>query len=164
MDWWQYVDSLPKPRIMVLEDMDHRPGIGAFVGEIHAAIGMALTCVGCITDGAVRDLPEVEAMKFQLFSGNVSVSHSYAHIIEMGEPVEVGGLKVSSGDLLAGDRHGVLNIPLEIADEVAGKAAQVRARELELIRFCQSPEFTIEELENRLKAGNPGADLPWPLK
>ena len=53
-------------------------------------------------------------MGFQLFAGSVSVSHSYAHIIEFGEPVEIGGLKIQSGDLMHGDRHGVLTIPLEM--------------------------------------------------
>ena len=93
MDWWNYVASLPEPRVMVLQDADPKPGVGAFVGEIHATIGVALNCVGCVTNGAVRDLPAVEAMGFQLFAGNVSVSHSYAHIIEFGEPVEIGGLE-----------------------------------------------------------------------
>ena len=111
MDWWNYVASLPEPRVMVLQDADHKPGLGAFVGEIHAAIGVALNCVGCVTNGAVRDLPAVEALGFQLYAGHTSVSHAYAHIIEFGEPVEIGGLKISSGDLLHGDRHGVLTIP-----------------------------------------------------
>ena len=56
MDWWTYVASLPEPRVMVLQDVDPQPGVGAFVGEIHATIGRALKCVGCVTNGAVRDL------------------------------------------------------------------------------------------------------------
>ena len=36
MDWWTYVASLPEPRVMVLQDVDPKPGVGAFVGEIHA--------------------------------------------------------------------------------------------------------------------------------
>ena len=162
MDWWNYVASLPQPRIMVLEDMDHTPGLGAFVGEIHAAIGKALDCVGCITNGAVRDLPAVEAMGFQMFSHHVSVSHSYAHITEMGEPVEFGGLKISSGDLLMGDRHGIVSVPLSIAAQVPGAASNIRACERELIEFCRSPKFSLEELESRIKAANASCDLPWP--
>ena len=91
------------------------------MGEIHAAIGIALNCVGCVTNGAVRDLPAVEAMGFQLFASRTSVSHAYAHIVEFGEPVEIDGLKISSGDLLHGDRHGVLTIPLSIATQIPAK-------------------------------------------
>jgi len=111
MDWWNYVASLPEPRVIVLQDADHEPGVGAFLGQIDAAIGGALNCVGCITNGAVRDLPAIEKMGFQLHAAHLSVSHGYAHIAEFGEPVDVGGLKILSGDLLHGDRHGVAAIP-----------------------------------------------------
>src|SRR5580692_8687421 len=47
------VATIPAPRVIVLQDIDHMPGVGAFVGEIHAAIGMALKCVGYVTNGAV---------------------------------------------------------------------------------------------------------------
>jgi 4-hydroxy-4-methyl-2-oxoglutarate aldolase len=161
MDWWTYVASLPEPRVLVLQDADPRPGVGAFVGEIHATIASALKCVGCVTNGAARDLAALEAMGFQLFAGNVSASHSYAHIIEFGEPVEIDGLKISPGDLMHGDRNGVLTIPVEIAANVPAEALRILAEERELTEFCRSSEFSLEELAKRLLR-NPGScDLPW---
>jgi len=161
MDWWNYVASLPEPRIMVLQDADHEPGLGAFVGEIHAAIGLALNCIGCITNGAVRDLPAVEAMGFQLYARKASVSHAYAHIIEFGEPVEIGGLRIASGDLLHGDRHGVLTVPLSIVTEVSLEAAKIRQEELDLVQFCRSPHFSLPELSGRIQKMNTRCDLLW---
>src|SRR5579872_2408163 len=55
MDWWSYVASLSEPRVMVLQDVEPTPGTAAWVGEVHAAIGLALGCAGCVTNGAVRD-------------------------------------------------------------------------------------------------------------
>ena len=161
MDWWTYVASLPEPRVMVLQDVEPTPGVAAWVGEIHAAIGHALKCVGCVTNGAVRDLPAAEAMGFQLFSGCVAVSHSYAHIIEFGEPVEIGGLKINSGDLIHGDAHGVLTIPLHVAAKVPEEAARIRQDELELIEFCGSPQFSLEGLSERVHRASSDCDLPW---
>ncbi len=161
MDWWNYVASLPEPRIMVLQDADHNTGLGAFVGEIHAAIGLALKCVGCVTNGAVRDLPQVEAMGFQMYASHTSVSHAYAHIEEFGEPVEIGGLKISSGDLLHGDRHGIVNIPLSVAAEVSLEASKIKDEEHEFIDFCRSPRFSLRELAERVQRMNPSCDLPW---
>ena len=135
-------------------------GLGAFVGEIHATIGLALNCVGCVTNGAVRDLPPVEALGFQMYAQHTSVSHAYAHIIEFGEPVEIGGLKISSGDLLHGDRHGVLTIPLSIASEVPIEAAKIRQEERELIQFCRSPEFSLRELKERIQNMNSSCNVP----
>lgn len=107
MHWWRYLASIPAPRVMILEDVDDEPGAGALVGELHAVIGLALNCIGYVTNGAVRDLPAVEALGFHLFAGGVAVSHMYAHVSEYGKPVEIGGLKISPGDLIHGDRHGI---------------------------------------------------------
>jgi regulator of RNase E activity RraA len=161
MDWWTYVASLPEPRVMVLQDVDHSPGLGAFVGEVHASIGLALKCVGCVTNGAVRDLPAVEALGFHLFAGSVSVSHSYAHIIDFGEPVEIGGLKIRSGDLLHGDRHGVLTVPLKVAADVPKEASEILASERTLTELCCSPKFSLEELAKRIRSSPGNCDLPW---
>jgi 4-hydroxy-4-methyl-2-oxoglutarate aldolase len=161
MDWWTYVASLPKPRVIVVQDADGKPGMGAFVGEIHASIALALDCVGCVTNGAVRDLPAIKALNFQLFSGNLSVSHSYAHIIDFSEPVEIGGLKIRSGDLLHGDRHGVLNVPLELVADIPAEASKILAEERELTEFCRSPGFSLEELAKRLRQWPGNCDLPW---
>ena len=160
MDWWNYVASLPEPRVLVLQDADHLPGFGAFVGEIHVAISVALNCVGCITNGAVRDLPAVEAMGFQLFARRTSVSHAYAHIIEFGKPVEVDGMQISSGDLLHGDLHGVVNIPQTKTAEIVETAAQIRRQEQDLVGFCRSPNFSLRELSTRIQGMNLSCDLP----
>lgn len=151
MDFWQYVVTLPKPRIIVLQDIDRVPGFGAFVGEVHATIAMALECAGYVTNGSVRDLAAVRALGFHMFSGSVAVSHAYAHLVEFGDPVEIGGLKISPGDLVHGDRHGVQTIPLEIAAEVAGEAEKIRRGEAELIAFCRSPQFSMEGLADRME-------------
>jgi 4-hydroxy-4-methyl-2-oxoglutarate aldolase len=156
MDWWSYLASIPEPRIMVVEDVDHVPGTGALVGEVHAAIAMALHCVGHVTNGAVRDLAAVKSLGFHLFAGSVAVSHAYAHIVEFGKPVEIGGLRISPGDLVHGDRHGVHTIPMSIASEIPKMAAEIRREESELLEFCRSSRFTLEELPERLRRGFAG--------
>jgi 4-hydroxy-4-methyl-2-oxoglutarate aldolase len=151
MDFWRYLVTVPEPRVMVLQDADRSPGFGAFVGEIHAQIAKALHCAGCVTNGAVRDLPAVEAVGFQMFSANLSVSHAYAHIVEFGEPVEIGGLKIHAGDLIHADRHGVLLVPFSIAADIPRVAASLVAQERKLIEFCQSPAMTLEGLAAQLR-------------
>jgi len=150
-DWWNHILTIPAPRVVVVQDVDQRPGAGAFLGEVHCQIIMALDCVGAVTNGAVRDLPAVEAAGFHLFAGNVSVSHSYAHIVEMGCPVEVGGLAIRPGDLLHGDCHGVLSIPKEIAAEIPAAAGKIVDRERKLIALCRSGEFSLEKLRRAVK-------------
>ncbi len=150
-DWWNHMATMPAPRVAVIQDIDDNPGIGAPVGEVHASILLALKCAGLVTDGAVRDLGAVRAMEFPMFACQVSVSHAYAHMVDFGGPVIIRGLTVHPGDLLFGDRHGVLSIPNQIAAEVAAKAAALIGKERKVIDLCRSPGFTIEKLRDAVK-------------
>lgn len=145
-DWWNFVQTIPAPRVVVIQDADDTPGKGAFIGEVHASILRALDCVGAVTNGAVRDLPAIEAMSFPVFAGSVTVSHAYVHIVEFGKPVEVGGLTIRPGDLLHGDCHGVLSIPKQIAAEIPAAAARIRQQEERIIAICRSNDFSVEKL------------------
>lgn len=144
-EMWEHILSIPEPRVVVIQDLDDPP-VGSFWGEVNANIHRALNCVGTVTNGGVRDLDEVEPLGFHFFSGQVQVSHAYVHVVEVGTPVEVGGLTVNPGDLLHGDKHGVTNIPLDIAPEIYRAAKEVEARERKIIELCQSPDFSIEKL------------------
>src|ERR1700744_918834 len=106
-DWWDYIVSLPAPRIVVVQDIATRPGLGSLVGAVHMNILRALHCTGVVTNGSVRDIPPPESPGFHYLAGTFSGSHAYVHIVEIGKPVEIDGLKIHSGDLLHGDLHGV---------------------------------------------------------
>jgi regulator of RNase E activity RraA len=145
-DWWDYVLSVPAPRVLVVQDVATRVGLGSLVGEVHMNILRALDCVGVVTNGSVRDIPEAHDAGFHYFAGSSSVSHGYVHIIEFGSPVSVGGLAVHSGDLLHGDVHGVQSVPPGIAAQIPEVAARISARERSLIALCNSPGFSLEKL------------------
>jgi 4-hydroxy-4-methyl-2-oxoglutarate aldolase len=154
-DWWDYVKSLPTPHIIVAQDIASHPGLGALIGQVHFNIQQALGAVGIVTNGAVRSIPDAEALGFQIFAGGVSVSHAYTHIVEFGTPVEVDGLKVHSGELLHGDQHGVQSIPLGIAAQIPPVAARISAQKRELIALCQSPDFSLEKLRAAVAKDRP---------
>jgi len=154
-DWWEYVLSVPAPRVVVVQDVATQVGLGSLLGAVHVNILRALGCAGAVTNGSVRDLPAARKLGFHLFAGSVSVSHAYVHIVEFGEPVEIGGLKIQSGDLLHGDLHGVQSIPLEVVGKIPLVAAEVIAREQELITLCQSKDFSIEKLRAAVTKDQP---------
>jgi 4-hydroxy-4-methyl-2-oxoglutarate aldolase len=150
-DWWNQILTIPAPRVVVIEDIDTPPGLGAFVGEVHANILLALGCIGIVTNGAVRDLPDIRPTEFQMFAGNVSVSHAYSHIFDFGGTVEVGGLTVHPGDLIHGDCHGVQTVPLEIADKIPTAARAVRQRRQNLVGLRRSAAFTLDKLRQAIR-------------
>lgn len=145
-EWWDVVQKVPPPRVVVIHDIDN-PVRGSFWGEVQANIHKALGCVGAVTDGSVRDLDEVKALGFHFFSSCITVSHAYVHLVEVGVPVKVGGVVVKPGDLLQGDKHGVISIPLEIAREIPKAAQRIEDWERVIINYCKSKEFTVEGLK-----------------
>jgi len=156
-NWWEEILKVPEPRVAVIHDIDN-PVVGSFWGEVQCNIHKALGCVGTVTDGSVRDLDEVREREFHFFSSCVSVSHAYVHLVEVGVPVKVGGLLVKPGDLIQGDKHGVISIPMEIARDVPEAARMVEDWERRIINFCKSKEFTMDGLKERFAAPRP----TWP--
>ena len=151
---WRELEKIPSPRVIVIQDLDDPPGVGAFWGDVQSNIHRALGCNGTVTNGSVRDLDEVRALGFHFFAGSVSVSHAYVHLVEIGVPVQVGGLTVRPGDIIHGDQHGVLSVPREIAGRISEGVGKVEQVERQLITYCQSPGFTrqgLEDLFNKLR-------------
>jgi 4-hydroxy-4-methyl-2-oxoglutarate aldolase len=151
IEWWRYLVTIPPPRVVVMQDFDHRPGFGALFGEVHARICMALGCVAYVTNGAVRDLHAIEPLGFQLFAGSAAVSHAYAHIVDFGDPVEVGGLGIKPGDILHGDRHGILSVPSQLVAKLPSMAEEIQAEEKELLDLTENPDFSVEMLGAKLQ-------------
>lgn len=151
-DWWKYVLTIPEPRVLVFQDLEERPGLGAVIGEVHASVLLALGCIGAVTNGAVRDLPAIEATGFHLFAGNTAVSHAYVHLVDFGKPVVVGGLHIRPGDLIQGDCHGVQTVPREIAAQVPARAREMQVGEQRVIDYCRSSHFALDGLKRMVEA------------
>jgi len=147
-----HVRTIPGPRVVVVQDLDDPPAHGAMWGEVMATTYKALGCAGIVTDGCVRDLEEAHSIGFQFYARAVGVSHGYVRTETVGEPVTVGGLIVSPGDLLHADRHGVLLVPTEIAAELPAAADRLIAAEQDLINWVRSPAFDPDQLAERRAA------------
>lgn len=122
---------------MVFEDLDN-PAVAATFGEILCSTYQAFGSVGLITSGGGRDLLQVKALGYPVFTAATICAHAYCQIMHLGLPVRVGGLAVDQGDLLHGDANGVTNIPLEIAADIADVADEYVAAEKIIIDYVRS--------------------------
>jgi 4-hydroxy-4-methyl-2-oxoglutarate aldolase len=109
----EYVASIPGPKIVVVQDLDKPFLYGAFWGEVNSNIHKALGCVGTITDGAIRDIDEMNNVGFKALSRGVCVGHAFSYPIRWNCEVEVFGSKIYPGQLIHADKHGFLIIPDE---------------------------------------------------
>ena len=96
LDYFEYMGSGAGPRITVIQDLDaDLCGLGSWWGEVHSAIHKALGCLGVITDGSVRDIPQI-APGFQLLAGSgVVPSHAHVHVDDFNKPVRIHGMDVN---------------------------------------------------------------------
>jgi len=81
---------IPGPPVVVFQDLDV-PSAGATFGEIMCATYKAFGAVGLVTSGTGRDLDQVRALDFPVFTDGVACSHGYCHILSVHVPVHVGG-------------------------------------------------------------------------
>ena len=137
MDYLDYVAAAPQPGIAVIEDLDEPAGYGAFWGEVQTNVHKALGCLGTITNGSVRDIPQV-AEGFQMLAGSIGPSHAYVHVVEFGIPVTIHGMAVKSGDLIHADRHGAVVVPIGTIDAMKPALDGLMKQEARIITAAKS--------------------------
>jgi regulator of RNase E activity RraA len=130
--------ALPGPAVVVFADLDDPP-VAATFGEVMCSTYQAFGSVGLITSGGGRDLEQVRALRYPVFTGSTICSHGYCHILHVGLPVRVGGVTIRQGDLLHGDANGVTTIPLSIAAAVADLCAEFVAAEKIILDYVRGP-------------------------
>jgi regulator of RNase E activity RraA len=135
--------EMPGPPVVVFQDLDD-PAVAATFGEVMCTAYQAFGASGLITSGAGRDLPQVRALDFPVFTNGAICAHGYCNIPSIQVPVHVGGVTVHPGDLLHGDSDGVTTIPIDIAGEVGQACEQFVAAEAVLLDYLKSGNVTMK--------------------
>lgn len=130
--------KLPGPAVVVFQDLDD-PAVAAVFGEVMCSTYQGFGSAGLVTNGGGRDLDQVRAIRYPVFTGSTICSHGYCHMLHLGVPVRVGGLMVNQGDLLHGDANGVTNIPTDIVGEMIDIADEFVASEALLLDYVKAP-------------------------
>jgi|HubBroStandDraft_1064217.scaffolds.fasta_scaffold94292_2 4-hydroxy-4-methyl-2-oxoglutarate aldolase len=145
-DWWEKLENAPYPRVLMIEDTDAHPGRGSLVGPVHACIIKALGFVGVVTTGAIRGSRKFAEIGMHAFSQNVSPSHAFCHVVEMGGPIEIAGVRIKTGEIIHGDHDGIVSIPADLAGRIPDAARRVVERERVICEYCASRGFSREKL------------------
>ena len=148
--YYQTLHASPKPTITVIQDTDPTP-IGSFWGEVQATTHVALGCVGTVTSGGVRDLDEVEPLGFEYYASCLLVSHAYIHLVEVGGPVDVGGITINQGELVFADKHGVVVIPDKVAPYLAEACRAAADAEQPVLSNCRKYFGNLVPMEDLIK-------------
>lgn len=117
----------------------------ANAGGILVTRAMKRGAVGIVSDGAIRDSPEISRLDFPVFvaARSATISLAVHHAVDFNVPVGCAGVPVFPGDILVGDEEGVVVIPRHLAAEIAKPAADQE----------QIEQFILEKVQG-------GAPLP----
>ncbi len=150
MALFETVMRSPKPVVVAFQEIGPHGDYAAHSGEVMATIFQRLGAVGLVSDCAVRDIPEVRALRFHYFARGLVASHAYFHIVRVGVPIQVSGLVIHPNDLLHGDENGLMVVPKDGLEKLPAAVEAVRARERALMEFVRGPNFNFEALRERI--------------
>lgn len=141
---WEALEAMEGPVVIVIADASGAPERVAYAGEIMSRLAQRLGAVGMVTDGALRDIEEVRQAGFHYFMRYPVVSHANYEILSVGEPINIDGQRIVTGDLLHGDRNGIVVVPWETLDRLPDEVATVRRVERADMDIIASDDFTLD--------------------
>jgi 4-hydroxy-4-methyl-2-oxoglutarate aldolase len=117
----------------------------AHCGGIVATAARARGVAGLVLDGAIRDRGELEATGFPVFHlGASPLKPAKDGPAELRVPVEIGGVRIEHGDLVAADADGIVIVPLAHAAELLAAAQALEEREREILAQIEGGMTTVE--------------------
>ena len=93
-------------------------------GELLSTACRARGAAGCVTDGMVRDIRAIRALRFPVLHGGIAPldSKGRGQVAEIDTPIRCGGVAVAPGDLVVGDADGVIVVPQAVEGEALRRA------------------------------------------
>ncbi len=118
------VDALSKGDVLVVDAEDDRTC--GFWGELLTTACVYKGVHGVVMSACTRDMWKIKDLDFPIFGigFHPADSKGRADIIEIGEPITIGGVSTKAGDYLLGDEDGVVIIPSEVAEEAVKLALE----------------------------------------
>jgi regulator of RNase E activity RraA len=100
-------------------------------GELLSTASRARGAAGCVTDGMVRDIRAIRALRFPVFHGGIAPldSRGRGKVAEIDTPIRCGGVAVATGDLVVGDADGVIVVPQAVEAEALRRSFAKVAKE-----------------------------------
>ena len=114
---------------IVIDDVEDKD-IGS-IGSYNILYWKSLGAVGVVTDATSRDTDEIEVEKVPLYLRNKGrgIRPGRNEIESVNRPVVIGGVLVCPGDVIVADGDGVIVVPREKAERVAGFAQEIRSKD-----------------------------------
>ena len=123
------VETCPPGAVLVIDS--RKDARAASAGAILVTRLMMRGVAGIVTDGGLRDSPDIEKLAIHAYHQRPSAPTNLTlhHAIDMNLPIACGDAPVFPGDIIVGDGEGVVVIPAHLAAEIADEAVEMTAFE-----------------------------------
>jgi regulator of RNase E activity RraA len=123
------VEQCPAGAVLVIDSRKNARAASA--GSILITRLMVRGVAGVVTDGGFRDSPEIAQMPIPAYHHRPAAPTNLTlhQAIDINVPIGCGDVAVFPGDVMVGDKEGVLVIPAHLADEIADEAVEMTAFE-----------------------------------
>lgn len=140
---FEALDSLKPHEVYICSGASPRY---ALWGGLMSTRAIQLSAAGAVVDGYSRDTDEIEKLNFPTFSlGTYAQDQGpRGKVIDYNVPIEFNGIQVNPGDIVYGDRDGVLIVPKEIEKEVFEGAIEKARGEQQVKKALESGMSTVD--------------------
>ncbi len=137
------VEECPAGAVLVIDS--RKDARAASAGAILATRLMVRGCAGMVTDGGFRDSAEIGALAMPSYHVRASAPTNLTlhQAIDINVPIGCGDAPVFPGDVVVGDRDGVIIVPAEMADAIAAEATEMTAFEDFVLEQVQGGQRTL---------------------
>ena len=129
-------------------DMSH-----ALVGEIMVKMAIKKRLSGYVINGCIRDREAIEKLSFPVFAKGSNPKGPYKDGPgEINFPISCGGVLINPGDIIVGDRDGIVIIPLREAQLILEKVKAVNKTEEEIFRSIEKGVLNRDWVDEKLNS------------
>ncbi len=107
----------------------------ALWGGLLSTRGIALKAAGAVVNGYLRDSKEILDLKFPAFCHGTYAQDQggRGEVVDFRAPIQIGQVRIESGDIVFGDRDGVCVVPKEAVEDAFTRAIE-KARGEKLVK------------------------------
>ena len=144
-----YIEAVAPGQVVVLDNGGRLDCTvwGGILSQVASAQGVA----GTVIHGVCRDSSEAVECSYPIFSRGtfMRTGKDRVQVEAVGGSVSLGDVRVNPGDLISGDRDGVVVIPAERAREVMDRARQIHDAEKAILEQVRAGK-TLTEARTQL--------------
>lgn len=140
---FEALDDLQKDEVYICSGSSHRY---ALWGGLMSTRALQCAAAGAVVHGFHRDTNEILRLDFPVasFGAYAQDQGPRGKVLDWRVPIELDGVRVNPGDVIYGDRDGVLVVPADVVvDAFTGALEKVRG-ESEVMKSLQAGMTTVD--------------------